>query len=129
MLAAEFSNAFLFGRVHQLTVDAYAVQHAGGLHPDKSVDVHLCGLYWMLNQGVAPTAVPKMIQGLAGVIHDWPHFLPPSDRGTLTVFDVALANSVEDHIRIAREWANSVWNSWRLHHIAIADLASDRLKW
>ncbi len=31
----------LFGRVHQLTVDTYAVQHAGGLHPDKSVTVHL----------------------------------------------------------------------------------------
>ena len=28
VLAAEFQNAVLFGQVHQLTVDTYAVQHA-----------------------------------------------------------------------------------------------------
>ncbi|HYC61445.1 MAG TPA: hypothetical protein VEK79_17955 [Thermoanaerobaculia bacterium] len=26
----------IFGRVHRLTVDTYAVQQAGGIHPDKS---------------------------------------------------------------------------------------------
>ena len=29
VLEAEYSNGLLFGQVHQLTVDAYAVQHAG----------------------------------------------------------------------------------------------------
>src|SRR5690242_9965062 len=43
VLGTEYSNAFLFGQVHQLTVDSYAVQHAGGPHPDKSVGVHLSG--------------------------------------------------------------------------------------
>src|ERR1041384_6466827 len=48
VVGAEFANALLFGRAHQLTVDTYAVQHAGGPHPDNSpalcaaprVDVH-----------------------------------------------------------------------------------------
>jgi Family of unknown function (DUF5946) len=39
VLGTEYSNASLFGQIHQLTVDTYAVQHAGGPHPDKSVDV------------------------------------------------------------------------------------------
>jgi Family of unknown function (DUF5946) len=52
VLAAEYSNAFLFGQVHQLTVDSYAVQHAGEPHPDKSVDVHLSGLYLGLVKGI-----------------------------------------------------------------------------
>ena len=45
VLAKEFQSAPLFGQVHQLTVDAFAVQHAGGRHPDKSVCIHLVGLH------------------------------------------------------------------------------------
>ena len=39
-LGAEYSHAVIFGQVHQWTVDTYAVQHAGGSHPDKSIDIH-----------------------------------------------------------------------------------------
>jgi hypothetical protein len=53
VLAAHFQNSVLFGQVHQLTVDAYAVQHTGGRHPDKSVCVHLVGLCLALERGVA----------------------------------------------------------------------------
>ncbi len=65
VLSAEFSNAVLFGQVHQLTVDAYAVQHAGGPHPDKSVGVHLAGLYLVLVRGIRPMNVPRLLQDLA----------------------------------------------------------------
>ena len=51
VLGSEYSNAVLFGQVHQLTVDAYATQHAGGPHPDKSVAVHLLGLYLAFERG------------------------------------------------------------------------------
>ena len=52
VLGTEYSNAVLFGQVHQLTVDAYAVQHAGGPHPDKSFAIHLYGLYLALEKGI-----------------------------------------------------------------------------
>ena len=77
VLAAEYSNAVLFGQAHQLTVDTYAVQHAGGPHPDKSVDVHLCGLHLVLQQGWKPVTVPPILQRIAGVIEAWPHYDPP----------------------------------------------------
>jgi hypothetical protein len=126
VLGAEYQNAVLFGQVHQLTVDAYAVQHAGGAHPDKSVCIHLLGLYLVLERGVAPTGVPPLLQRRAGAA-SWPHLEPPAERAALTVFDVGIAGSPEEHARLAREWACEVWRVWRPHHGAAAQLAAGLL--
>ncbi|NIN72892.1 MAG: hypothetical protein GTO46_13400 [Gemmatimonadetes bacterium] len=64
VIGAEFCNAELFRLVHQLTVDTYAVQHAGGAHPDKSIIIHLSGLHLMLGRGIVPTKVPGYLQRL-----------------------------------------------------------------
>jgi len=95
VLASEYSNAVLFGQIHQLTVDTYAVQHAGGPHPDKSVGVHLCGLHLALVQGIKPTTIPPMLQRLASTVDAWPHFTPPPQIGSVTVCDVALSKAME----------------------------------
>ena len=92
VVGSEFNNAVLFGQVHQLTVDAYAAQHAGGAHPDRSVVIHLSGLYLVFERGVPPTRVPRCHQRFANVVEVWPNFVPPDDRGTTTVFDVCLVN-------------------------------------
>src|SRR4029079_6477186 len=68
VLGTEYSDAVLFGQVHQLTVDSYAVQHAGGPHPDKSLNVHLFGLYLALEQGIRSPYIPPLLQRLAMVI-------------------------------------------------------------
>jgi hypothetical protein len=128
VLATEYSNALLFGQVHQLTVDAYAVQHAGGPHPDKSVDIHLSGLYLSLVDGIRSPQVPPLLQRLASSTRDWPHYKPVTMRTSLTVFDVAMCDSVEDHIRVVRQWANDVWDSWSEYHAEVALLVSDHLK-
>jgi hypothetical protein len=122
VLAAEFQNAVLFGQVHQLTVDTYAVQHAGGRHPDKSVCIHLVGLYLVLERGVAPVAVPSLLQRLAGRT-SWPHLAPPVARGILTVHDVAVVDSPQTHALRVREWAGGVWQAWTPHHDAARELA------
>ncbi len=109
VVGTEFSNAVLFGQVHQLTVDAYAVQHAGGRHPDKSVDIHLAGLCLVLDRGVAPTAVAPQLQALASVTADWPHLDPPAIEWRRTIFDVAMA---DDHVGAVREWSADVWKAW-----------------
>jgi hypothetical protein len=124
VLAVEFQNAVLFGQVQQLTVDAYAVQHAGGQHPDKSVCVHLVGLYLMLERGVAPMEVPPLLQRLANRT-SWLHFDPPEARGSLTVYHVAIADSAQTHASRAREWAAEVWRAWSPHHDAARELARD----
>lgn len=120
VLASEFGNAVLFGRVHQLTVDTYAVQHAGGLHPDKSVAVHLSGLHLALERGVPPVQVAPLLQRIAAGVNVWPHLEPPQNSGPITIFDVALASSMEDHMAAVRKWARQVWSAWSAAHEQIA---------
>src|SRR6185436_10586047 len=122
VITAEFQNAVLFGQVHQLTVDAYAVQHAGGSHPDKSVCTHLVGLYLVLERGVKPVDVPPRFQRLARR-KDWPHLERPEPAAKLTVRDVAVADSPEVHASRVRAWAEAVWRSWALHHHVARELA------
>ena len=122
VLAAEYSNAVLFGQVHQLTVDAYAVQHAGGPHPDKSVDVHLAGLYLTLVRGMNPPSVPPQLQRIVASTTKWPHFEPPPAPTALTVFDVATASTPDEHAARVRAWSRLVWEAWRAHHDGVAAL-------
>ncbi len=128
VLATEYSNAFLFGQIHQLTVDAYAVQHAGGPHPDKSVGVHLSGLYFALERGVRSPEIPSFLQRLVTAVETWPHYEPPVATSSLTVFDVAICDSTEDHIRVVRDWARAVWQCWSEHHAEVGRLISHHLK-
>ncbi len=127
VLAAEYSNAVLFGQVHQLTVDTYAVQHAGGAHPDKSIDIHLSGLYLVLEQKLRPTAVPPKLQRLASIVDSWPHFTLPPMSGAITVCDVALSKSMADHIEAVKRWAALVWREWSAYHSDIGSFVSQHL--
>jgi hypothetical protein len=126
VLGAEYGNAVIFGQTHQLTVDAYAVQHAGGAHPDKSVDIHLAGLHLVLDRGVAPTSVPPILQQLASLTH-FPHYDLPPSRASMTVFDVAMAADAAAHIDLSRRWATEVWQTWSHVHAEVRQLADGLL--
>ena len=127
VIGKEFGNAVLFGQVHQLTVDAYATQHAGGRHSSKSVVIHLCGLHLVIDRGVRPPQVPPLFQQLASVVRVWPCLPRPSAMPSITVFDVALAESVEDHVKLVREWSESVWEAWSSYHPQIRNFVRDHL--
>lgn len=127
VLGTEFGNAPLFGRVHQLTVDAYAVQHAGGEHPDKSVGIHLTGLHLVLEEGLPPIRIPPLHQRLAERVRKWPHLSPPAGEATITVLDVALAGAPDEHAGRVRTWAREVWAAWSEHHGAVAALVARHL--
>ena len=124
VLGTEYSNAYLAGQVHQITVDTYAVQHAGEPHPDKSLNIHLCGLYLALEKGIRSPYIPPFLQRLATEIEVWPHYEPPNGKAALTVFDVAFCDSTEDHIRVVKDWAQAVWETWSEHHTEVARLVS-----
>lgn len=124
VLGAEFSDVALYARVHQLTVDAYAAQHAGGPQPDKSVALHLAGLHLVLERGLRPTRIPGLFRSLADRIERWPHFERPTKIEAPTVLDVALAESSDEHTERALGWARKVWAAWSEHHAAVAAFAS-----
>ena len=121
VLAVEYQDPAVFGEVHQLTVDAYAVQHAGGQHPDKSVCIHLAGLCLVLELGVPPMKVPPLLGRLASRT-SWPQLDPPM-RATLTVHDVASSDSPQAHVLRVRAWATDVWRAWSPHHGVARELA------
>lgn len=127
VLGAEFGDAVLFGRVHQLTVDAYALQHAGGRHPPKSIGVHLCGLHLALERGIAPVRVAPLLQRLASRVEAWPQLEPPPPIETPTVLDVALAGGGEEHARRVAGWARVVWAAWAPHHARARGWAGEHL--
>lgn len=127
VFAAEFGNPLGYGRAHQLTVDAYAVQHAGGPHPDKSVGIHLAGLHLVLDRGLHPAALPPLLQRLATVVDRWPHLEPPAERGALTVLDVALAGSADEHVAVVERWAAQMWQAWSAHHPEVGELVERHL--
>ena len=120
VLGFEFSNAVVFGQVHQMTVDAYALQHAGGHHPDKSVVIHLAGLHAAFDLRLHQVTIPRLLQCLANSAKTWPHFEPPSWMGPLTIFEVALASSSVEHVLRVRKWASFVWEAWSPYHRQIA---------
>ncbi|MSP22445.1 MAG: hypothetical protein EXR66_05450 [Dehalococcoidia bacterium] len=106
-----------------MSVDTFAAQHPGGAHPDKSIAIHLVGLYLVLSRGVPTSEIPRRHKHLAATVHNWPHCAPPNNLGSVRVVDVAQARSAGAHIAAARAWAASVWRAWAAHHSAIEEFA------
>lgn len=117
-LLAQWAGDAVGARV--MPVDVYAVQHAGGPHPDKSVDIHLVGLYLCLEEGVHPGRIPPLHRRLADQTSEWPHLPPPPPFTDMTVADVLLA---VDSAEAVNRWARAVWEAWSEHHDSVARLA------
>ena len=93
VLAREYGDPAYF-RIHQLTVDTYAVQHPGT--PERrsiqSVALHLITLGLVLERGADPSAGPRLHRRLAS--RPAFHWLePPRPIGRITVADVRRADS------------------------------------
>jgi hypothetical protein len=119
VLAVASSNPE-YAPVYQLIIDAYAAQHAGGKHPERSVLVHLAGLYAAFDLGVPHAEVPTLLQRLAAQNRVWPRLKPPDPPSPLTVLELALAEGSAEFLTRAGTWANSVWNSWAEQHDQVA---------
>jgi hypothetical protein len=120
--------------LHQLTVDAYAAQHAprevDGDLPPISVAYALVGLQLALDRGASGGEVRAAHQRMGRPDRSWPRLATPARSGAMTVFDVAAAgamvDSVAGHATAVRAWAAAVWRAWAAKHAAVAALA-DRL--
>ena len=116
LLAREFGDPAYF-RAHQLTVDAYAVQHPG--RPERraiqSVGLHLMTLCAVIERGLDPTDGPVLHQRIVGR----PGFRwlePPTFAGRMTAVDVLAATDAGAHEELVRAWADDSWDAWEAHH-------------
>jgi hypothetical protein len=119
VLARELGDP-AYARLHQLTVDAYAVQHPGV--PERrsiqSVALHLITLCLVVEDGADPRSGPRLHKRLAGrSSFEW--LEPPSPNGRLTVADVLPAETPAEHERLVEAWARDVWAGWAPHHATV----------
>jgi hypothetical protein len=116
----ELDNLVQLGRLHQLTVDAYGAQHAGGQGSGIRVAYSLVGLQLALERGFTGLQVRDLHQRMGKPGPDWPRFNVPPNPGPVTVVEVAIAGhragSVEGHAETVERWARSVWAAWAARH-------------
>ncbi len=127
VLAKEYSD-IRYGRVHRLTVDAYAAQHPGReeRRASQSVTLHLVALHLTLEAHASHEAARAALAALATPAAKRRGFAwlrPPSSLGTLTVEHVRAAVDAADHCRRVEQWAACVWAAWAPHHPRIRGLA------
>ena len=132
VLGYQFSNAIVFSQVHQLTVDAYAIQHAGGSHPDKSIAIHLCGLHAAYNLRISQIEIPKLLQKVSKRVQQsdtlkWPHLEAKQYSLATSIFDIAVADTAQGHVDRAKEWAELNWLKWSEFHDSIAQFVESLL--
>jgi hypothetical protein len=116
VLAREYSNP-VYGRLHRLTVDAYAVQHPGQPNPQaiQSVAIHLVSLCLVLERGRPAEEARQALSIAAGRKGRYFRLSRPVVMGPITVADVRAAQSPEAHLACVRRWAESAWQAWTPH--------------
>ncbi len=63
---------------------------------------------------------------LANKTKQWPLFLPPKEKASLTVLDVV--NSPDNRKKeMIMKWAESVWNTWKPNQEEVAELVKKYL--
>jgi len=126
ILANEFSD-FRYGKVHQLTVDAYAVQHPGTPSPQsiRSVAIHLMSLCAVLEKGFELGDIVGVKQRAARYRNKYRWLEPPPDLGELTCAEVSRAADADEHRQHVYAWAQSAWSAWAGHHETIYSWLSE----
>lgn len=117
VLGFEFQHPVML-RYHQLTVDTFGAQHAGGGAPPIRVAYSLAGLWLALEHGFTAEDIRAVHRRMGHPTPSWPVFAPQPEppQRWLTVLDVAEAgvrqHSDGGHARAAGQWAESVWAAW-----------------
>lgn len=122
-LARAVGNAALAWEGHQVLVDGYAVQHAGGPHPDKSVAIHLTGLHLVFERGIPPGRVAPLLQVLAGAVKRWPRLEPPRRTSATTASQIVRAPDARAALTLMKRLGEETWMSWEAHHDIARELA------
>jgi len=111
--------------IHQLALDAYSAQHAGGSVKPINTVFALAGLYLANERGFTGRQVQLAHTELAKRPNRWPILEPPAESGIVTVRDVQLAKTDERKQDMIREWSASVWGSWEHRHEWVRELCKD----
>jgi hypothetical protein len=115
------------GRFHQMLVDTYSAHHPAKDGPPIGLAFALIGLHLALDQGWRGDEVRSVHRALAATRRDWPRFERSCTPASLTVFDLALAETPARYCEVLQSWASAVWASWEEQRAAVRQLLADRL--
>ena len=120
VLAREYSDP-AYAANYRLSVDAYAVQHPGRSSPQsiQSVALHLIRLCLLLERGLEMSWANDAMLEATESKKKFVWLDPPATRGKITVADVHATKSAQEHVTRVREWAESAWQAWAVHHAQI----------
>jgi hypothetical protein len=130
LVGRDFSDPLFFAS-HRLFVDTYSLQHPDEFcRSAKSLAAHLCGLCLILEQGASAAtgaaALRRWLDGSRAL--EKPSV--PTERGAITLADLAQIDDPAQWREALRRWADSTWAAWRdLHPVArswIAEALSAR---
>ncbi len=121
LIARDYSNPEYYRLAHQVIVDAYAAQHAGGTSRREIQTVALClmTLCLFVEGGVPPAQGPALHKRMVAQRPDFTWLQPPAMRGLMTVAEVLIAHTAEEHAHLAVQWGTQVWQAWKPHHATI----------
>ncbi len=105
-----------YAAVQTLAFDTYCMQHVETYcRSAKSYAAHLmrlcCGLEWDGDLKVY-AAIQRWLNGAVAL--DKP--AAPDQRGRLTIVDLQEAHTVDEYRRLARDWAQAVWEAYAEQH-------------
>jgi hypothetical protein len=102
--------------VRRVVVDTYALQHPRRMcATPQTLASHLLGLCCAVEHG-GNLNIYAGVKGFLKRTKDLPELEPPEFLGELTVFEVAQAVTLDEHVEGARKWARCVWEAWYEHH-------------
>jgi hypothetical protein len=116
---ADEMQRFGYPDAHRLVVDAYMAQHPGDgvdRRERQSVFVHLVGLCAVLEQDMPAERAARTLGPILRRREGCPRLTRSSGRGVLTVLHMVGARDLSDYELRAREWAQTVWQSWTDAH-------------
>ena len=128
LLAREFEDP-AYGRVHRHSADTYAVQHPGSdAGPQRqSVALHLIAICHWLEHELPVERLNAITLRLANEDREWPRLDPP-EAYPMTVVDLLVARSGDEHLRLVRRWAETTWEAWAWHHPTVRAWANEAIR-
>jgi hypothetical protein len=106
----------LYASTHSLALDAYCMQHTERYcRSAKSYAAHLARLCCGLEHNGDHKVYEAIQKSLNGTV-EFEKPEAPRHRGRTTVADLRAASNVEEHTRLVKEWAGSVWEAYASQH-------------
>ena len=121
ILEREYANPAFF-KNHRMTVDAYALQHAGDDSPQaiQSVNIHLISATLIFKYKATANTALHAIRDISksakadSNLFKWLN--PPHYLGAITVADIVPLTQLDDHLNYVENWAKTTWQAWSQHH-------------